>query len=73
MDGVAVQEAYISSRIQVSTEEASGVCPPREQEQPSSRDSRGEWKHSFNAKRCASVRVGAILLLSERLPVPTHN
>lgn len=40
---------------------------------PSSKGSRGEWRHSFNAELCASVRAEAILLLNDRLPVPTQN
>lgn len=46
---------------------------PSKRGYPSSKESRGEWRHSFNAKLCASVRAEGILLLSERLPVPTQN
>lgn len=38
---------------------------PSKREHHSSKDSRGERKHSLNAKLCASVRAEAILLLSE--------
>lgn len=46
---------------------------PSKRGHPSSKGSRGEWRHSFNAELCASVRAESILLLNDRLPVPTQN